>query len=502
METENEITFKNKGISVFSFIIASLLNIGGFFMPPPFKRWTDYNLNYGIPNRKLDESALISLRRRGIISLGEYFKELQYLGYNPDRAEKMYQLSERLADISDLVNLYWRKEIDLKTYQTRMESLGVSATLARELLKLREQRLDPETVIRAWRRQIKNIETNEDYFDDLRQQGWTEDRIDLLKKVTEYYPSPLDLIRFAVREVYTPDIVKKYGQLEDLPTKFLQEAKKAGLPEEQAKNYWASHWVLPTPTQGFEMLHRDVINYDELKTLLRTLDIMPYWRDKLIKIAYTPYTRVDVRRMNKLGVLDREGVKRAYLDLGYDDEKAEKMTEFTIRYNEEPTTQEQTEEDKRREELRGLTRSVIINRYKQGSINDTQAREWLRDIGLSDEVIDFYIAQADYEIEEEKEKSYITQYHRMFVNGVIDYNKTSDLLDDLQIPARQKEYLLDLWDLERIGKSSLPSKSEIIRFLKKGIIDIDKFKELLSNLGYSLEYINYYLKDAGLVSVE
>jgi len=502
MEEVYETSKIKSGMNVFAFLFATAINIAGFFLPPPFKRWTDYTLNYDVPNRIPDEVDLISLKRRGLISLSEYLTGMQKYGFDADRASKLLELSEKLQDSGNLVELLRRGLIDEKEYYERMQQIGIEYKTAEELYKLSEKRLDPDTVIRAWRRQIRVASDKPDYFDDLRDQGWSEDRIELLKKVTEYYPSPSDLILFAVREVYTPEIVEKYGMMEDLPKKFLEEAKKAGLPEEQAKNYWAAHWVLPSLGQGYEMLHRGIIDEEDLMTLMRTQDIMPYWRDKLMKISYRPLTRVDVRRMHKLGVLDEEGVKRAYMDLGYDEEKAELMTEFTIKYNEDSPEQEKTEEDKRREELRGLTRSVIISRYKKGSIDQETARSYLRDIGLSDEVIDFYIAQADYELEEEKEEAYITQYRKMFVNGIIDYNLCSDLLDDLGIPAKQKEYLLNLWELERIGKPSLPSKSELIRWVKKKLITLDKFKNLMSNLGYSMEFIELYLKDAGLIPTD
>ena len=81
--------------------------------------------------------------------------------------------------------------------------------------------------------------------------------------------------------------------------------------------YWRAHWELPSPTTGFEMLHRlhpDVLevigekykemglNPDDLKTDLDTLkellkisDYPKYWRDRLAAISYSPLTRVDLR---------------------------------------------------------------------------------------------------------------------------------------------------------------------------------------------------------------
>ncbi|GAI55346.1 unnamed protein product, partial [marine sediment metagenome] len=58
-----------------------------------------------------------------------------------------------------------------------------------------------------------------------------EDGIQQAKKVTEFFPAPADLVQFAVREVYTPATVAKFGQMEDIPAKFLEECDKCFLYE-------------------------------------------------------------------------------------------------------------------------------------------------------------------------------------------------------------------------------------------------------------------------------
>ena len=474
--------------------------IGTFY--PPIGRKANYLLNSSMPNVISDPSGLVALKRRGKIEARDFYQVMSYHGIGAELADQMFELSEQIAGIGELIKLRLRKEIKAGEYKERMLKVGISLDLADELLKIEEQRLDPDTVIRAWRRQLSATKEKPDYFTDLKDQGWTDDRIELLKKVTEFFPAPADLVRFAVREVYSPDIVSKYGQLENLPAKFITEAKKAGLPEDQAKNYWAAHWILPSAGQGFEMLHRGIINKEETKTLLQTLDIMPFWRDKLIDIAYNPYTRVDVRRMNKLGILDREQVKRAYLDLGYDPEKAENMTEFTIRYNDDPAEAEMTAEDKKREELYGLTRTAILKQYKEELITLDTTKTYLSDLGLTAEIIDFHTAQIDYDRETERIDGYIKSYHRLYVSGIVDSDKTIELLDELALPAAHRDYLMDLWDLEKIRKPSQPSKSELVRFTKKEIINLDTFKEKMADLGYAAKYIDWYVEDYQLANAK
>ncbi|GAH58877.1 unnamed protein product, partial [marine sediment metagenome] len=46
----------------------------------------------------------------------------------------------------------------------------------------------------------------------------------------------------------------------------------------------------------------------ELDSLFMATDIMPWWREKLKAISYNPLTRVDVRRVFKMGIVSEEQV--------------------------------------------------------------------------------------------------------------------------------------------------------------------------------------------------
>ncbi|GAJ24007.1 unnamed protein product, partial [marine sediment metagenome] len=118
----------------------------------------------------------------------------------------------------------------------------------------------------------------------------------LYKELAYQIPPVADIITMAVREAFTPAIAARFGQYEDLPAPYVEWVQKKGLSKEWAERYWAAHWSLPSPQQGFEMLHRGVIGEGDLNMLLRALDVMPFWRDKLTQIAYRPLSRVDVRR--------------------------------------------------------------------------------------------------------------------------------------------------------------------------------------------------------------
>ncbi|GAH11034.1 unnamed protein product, partial [marine sediment metagenome] len=154
----------------------------------------------------------------------------------------------------------------------------------------------------------------------------------MYKELAYQIPPVADIITMAVREAFTPDIAAKFGQYEDFPKPLEEWGQKKGLSTEWTQRYWAAHWSLPSPMQGFEMLHRGLINKGELNMLLRALDVMPFWREKLTGIAYRRLTRVDIRRMYKAGVLTVEDVYESYLQHGYTEQNARRMTDFTVQW--------------------------------------------------------------------------------------------------------------------------------------------------------------------------
>lgn len=157
-------------------------------------------------------------------------------------------------------------------------------------------------------------------------------------KLRDLIPSANDLIQFAVKDAFDPDAVSRFQLNEQFPEEILEWTRKKGLSEEWTKKYWAAHWRLPSVEQVFEMLWRSPetgITPEDVDRFLKVDDISPFWRDKLKAITYKVFTRVDVRRMYKVGILDYAGVVRAYLDMGYDQKRAEALADFTVKLEDE-----------------------------------------------------------------------------------------------------------------------------------------------------------------------
>jgi hypothetical protein len=304
---------------------------------------------------------------------------------------------------------------------------------------------------------------------------------DTYKTLAFPIPAVPDLITMAVREAFTPEIAGRFGQYEGLPKQFVEFAAQKGISQEWAERFWAAHWTLPSPEQGFRMLQRGIIGEGDLQLLMRALDIMPFWRDKLIQLAYKPLTRVDVRRMHLLGTLGDGDVKRAYTDLGYNEYNALKMADFTIRYN--------------RRSLSGFTPrdalSAYINRYIQAG----QAAGILRDIGVKSSEVDNAIRLAGLKRDWKYKDEQIAAIGNRYRKGTRDLTQTRSALSQLGLAADHVSTLLGQWEpsaeAERVATFT---KADTLKLMTMGLIDEPRARKELQLLGYDKEREDLLIK--------
>ncbi|MBA7647135.1 hypothetical protein ES703_54905 [subsurface metagenome] len=314
----------------------------------------------------------------------------------------------------------------------------------------------------------------------LTQIGVHPDWLDTYKTLASRIPPVADIISMAVREAFTPSIAARFGQYEDFPTDFGKYAAQQGLSLDWARRYWAAHWGLPSPQQGFEMLHRGVIGVGDLEMLMKAQDIMPFWRDKMTAIAYRTLTRVDVRRMYELGVLDRRGVYESYQDAGYSDENAERMTDFTEAYIREKQTHSAQED--------------IIKAFSQRMIDRSEASSLLTRIGLAYKLSDYLLDDIEYKREWDRIDAQIKGIRNLYKKGQYDLNTTTAELSKLDLPANTITLLMEQWWYEiKAIEVKTWSKAETIRFMKSGVISKERGEVELYNMGYDKEHVDVYI---------
>ena len=357
-----------------------------------------------------------------------------------------------------------------------LASSGYSEWRQAVLKELSRPMFDPQTWIMLWHRQIISESGLDSALGHL---GFTSDRITYLKSLSSQIPGASDLISMAVREAWDDNFAARWGTDQLFPTEFGEWMTKQGYSPEWAKRYWRAHWTLPSVQMGFEMFQRGYINETELRQLLKAQDIMPGYQEPIIQIAYLPYTRVDVRRMYGMGILDREEVKRAYMDLGYNEERAENLTQFTVLY--------ETEGD------RDLAKSDILDGYKRKMISFDEASQYLMEMGYPEENAHFLLSRIDLQLDQQVKDETLTAIKANYVEGIWDVPETVAAMGKLALPATEEDRLLDLWEIERDRRIQRPSLSYLIDFFTLSIITEAQVRAELDHQGYSDEYIEWFV---------
>lgn len=298
-------------------------------------------------------------------------------------------------------------------------------------------------------------------------------------------PSQSDLVRFLVREVFDADARAALSLDADYPDGADLEFQKLGVGPDLARDYWAAHWDLPSPTQGYQMLHRGVIDEQQLAGLLRAADYAPVWRDRLQAISFHPLTRVDVRRMHKVGVLTADELVRAYMDLGYTEENATRLRDFTVALN-------SGEQRAAIEPFRGSLRGRVIGAYIDGVFDTGEVTEALAGLLYTPEQIDAFVAEADLVREVEASKITAAGVKQRYVAGQIDETAAAISLveagfaDDAAVrlvaawvPAREYR---EQTDAERQARDL--TKAEILTAVDEQLVAEGEARGMLLDLGY------------------
>ena len=342
----------------------------------------------------------------------------------------------------------------------------------RERAKIGAELLPPATLQEAWLRGFIDESTVDGH---LSRAGYKGESLNALKELRHRLPTPSDLVRFGVREVFTPEIAERFGQFQDFPPRFGDEMEKQGYTDEWSQAYWAAHWELPSVSAGYEMLHRGVIDLDTLMVLLRAQDVMPFWRQPLVDIAYNLPTRVDTRRLLKAGIWTEAQVYQNYLALGNLPEVARALTDFAIKW---ATPEDAMEID----DITDVATSEIRLAYRRHVVDRARALDMLVTSGVTAELAEFYLsvddtrlardpaADADVDVRELTLSVILDAYSE----GLWDRDRTQRELESAGFLPTSADLLLTLEDY-KIGRALTAAQVGLIR----------------------QQYISYDLDDAG-----
>jgi len=393
-------------------------------------------------------------------------------------------------------------------------------------------RLDPMSVITAWRR---DPSAYEQYFDDLKDQGWTDERIEALKFFTLFYPSANDLVNWQAKEVFEPAMVSKYGLRDELAGLQRDAFYKAGMSDEQIDNFWMAHWQHPQLNTIIQMLRRTDFTENDMRAWFRLVEIPPYWRDKLIEISYEVPTRVDVRRFWDMRTIDEARLREIYAWQGYHGKDLDDYVLWTKVYTAFPDLIARWKNgwitlDNVRSELTGygmpsarveelietklkstagdrtaaerdLTKTDIYKGVKTGVITRGEGMELLMDLGFEEDEADYLLTINISPDEEEVVVQERELTKADILNGlkaeVITELEARDRLLELRYTGIDADILLDIYRANiqppPEAREREASKADIVLAVKKGLITPEEAYLMLQDLGFTPEASQFIL---------
>lgn len=378
----------------------------------------------------LVHSAFIAPEKMGLVE-----QTLREQGFSEEQIDLLFVANYRMYDVGVIRNLYLRKAI-----------------------------------------------TEDKMFERMREHGFTDTRIKEMIQSWQMIPGASDMFHLVAKEAFEPTAIKELGLLEEFPEEQIQWLEAQGISKYWAEKYWIAHWIPPSIGQTFEMLHRGLVDDEFVDAMFKVHEIPPGARVALKGISYHPFTRVDVRRMHKSGVIDDEELIRAYQDAGYDREKSEKMSEFTKVYNQE------TEKE--------LTRAQILRGYTDMGFTAEETVGLLISIGYNKDLSEYYVALEDSKELQSDIDEEIKLIAERFQGNLIEESNTRKALLNLGIAADRTEKYIHKWKTYKMLDIRLPSKTDLLKMYKAKVITKDRYYQELRKLGYSAEYADWYVRIA------
>ncbi len=392
-----------------------------------------------------DIATVLEMYRRSGFDRNKVAPQLRASGFDGETADFMLDSAARLIEFPNLLELRRRSIVDDKGLAERLGKLGFIERDAANVGELWKTLPDGFQLTQAYFREVIN---KREYLEGLEQLGFESTTANVLEQIAWQLPGPADLMRFGVREVFTPAIAQRFGQYQQYPEAMTEWANKIGMKREVALMYWAAHWDLPAIGQMFDMFHRGIISRADLKMGVRARDVMPFWQDKVIDLSYRLIPRRTLPRLIRQGLIEGAEATKRFRRLGFDLEDSQIMARSAAL-------------DATKEE-RDLTKTDIINAVKYDWFTVQQARRALQDLEYSKAAINYYISDAERRRDLESAKA---AAEATIADSVV---------------------ALDL------------SKAEVLRAYSAGMVDRPAAAELLASLGLTPETVTFKLEFADL----
>lgn len=128
--------------------------------------------------------------------------------------------------------------------------------------------------------------------------------------------------------------------------------------------------------------------------------------------------------------------------------------------------------------------SSIITLYQDGIIAGTDARSLIGSLGYADAEITYILQSAEFHRESHVINTVVNAIKSKFLQHHITSAQASGLLDNIGIPATNRDYLLKLWEVEQSAFVRVLTPAQIVKAVNNDLITPEQGMQRLVALGY------------------
>lgn len=354
----------------------------------------------------------------------------------------------------------------------------------------------------------------------------------LLKDASMVIPLPQDVIRFAIRDTFNPDLVASLDLNAELAdnTDYRDLAAAVGVGVAKykdragkertidvAEKFWQAHWELPSPTMAYQFLrllrpsriqrYKETLPADlakdltaisgkDVANLLKANDYAPKWRPPLAAISYLPLTRVDARRLFDAKLIDRAELKEQFLDSGYVDADADKMAKWA----------EQDRDLSRLRPALAANKGEILKGYQLGWLTGEAASVYLHKLtirnledfrdyealplvaqaadALKNPIVAAWLAGVDYKVRSDLVNTGLAAIRGRLFGGMTTLDQAAGDLRQMGLTAERTRHHLDKWKTVMSGPRRTLQLRQLVGYWREGALSMGELVARAMNLGY------------------
>lgn len=250
-------------------------------------------------------------------------------------------------------------------------------------------------------------------------------------------------------------------------------AEENGLEPDHWRPLVETHGRPPGIEQMTSLYNRGVISKARLEQAIRESDVKDKYIPDLVEIRRHLLPERTVVSMHSKGALSDAEALAHLLQLGIARADAEALV------HEGAAT--------RTAGQRSLAEGTIVQLYEAQTIDRSQAHKALLALGYAEAEVAWILSFAELRRVHSEREHAIAAVRARYVSHHVDVSAAQVALDRLAVPAAERDRLLGLWDTEREVNARQLTEAQVIKAMKKQLLDENETAARLERMGYSAD---------------